>query len=670
MKINGKRVLVCDCQGTMRLHARALAAALDAEVPEVHHELCRGQCDSFRAALGDGAPVLVACTQEAPLFEETAAEAGAQGGLAYTNIRERAGWSDEGGQATAKIAALLAEAALDLRPTPTLPLKSDGVTLILGRDEVALAAARQVAQRLNVTVVLDGRQAVTPARLDEVPTFRGRVRGASGHLGKFRVELDGFAAALPSSRGALAFAPGRDGAVSECDLILDLRGEAPLFLRRDGYFRADPGSEVQVQRTLLDLIDMVGEFEKPRYVRVNAAICAHARNAKTGCTNCLQVCPSGAIRPDGDAVAVDPHACSGHGACASACPTGAIAYDMPGGDGLFLRLRTLLGTYRKAGGRQPVLLIHDARHGAELIDAMARHGAGLPANVLPFAVNEVTQVGFDFLAAALAYGAVHVRVLAGPDQRGQTVALEQALGLAEQVCDGLGYGPGRATLDWSGDPEAVAAGLRAPLPGDAAAPAEFHPAGGRRSVQWLALRHLHAQAPQPVERLPLAAGAPFGAVVLDPARCTLCLSCVGACPPRALGDNPDKPQLSFTETACVQCGLCRATCPEDAITLAPRLDFTPAAAQRQILKEEEPCRCISCGKPFGAQSTLDKMLKKLAGHSMFSEPGRLDLLRMCADCRVVAQFEDQNPLAGRDRPRPRTTDDYLKERDAEERKLH
>ncbi|MGH6917630.1 MAG: hypothetical protein ACREJ0_07990 [Geminicoccaceae bacterium] len=39
-------------------------------------------------------------------------------------------------------------------------------------------------------------------------------------------------------------------------------------------------------------------------------------------------------------------------------------------------------------------------------------------------------------------------------------------------------------------------------------------------------------------------------------------------------------------------------------------------------------------------------------------------VRMCDDCRVVAQFEARdNPLAGGDRPIPRTTDDYLRERE-------
>ena len=44
---------------------------------------------------------------------------------------------------------------------------------------------------------------------------------------------------------------------------------------------------------------------------------------------------------------------------------------------------------------------------------------------------------------------------------------------------------------------------------------------------------------------------------------------------------------------------------------------------------------------------------------------RLDVLRMCADCRAIAISEQQfDPFAGAaDRPPVRTTDDYLRERD-------
>ena len=92
MKVRDKRVLVCDCERTMTLDAKRLAAALGADAPFLHTHLCRSQVDAFKEAAAGGEPLLVCCTQEAPLFEEVAAETGAVE-TAYVNIRERAGWA-------------------------------------------------------------------------------------------------------------------------------------------------------------------------------------------------------------------------------------------------------------------------------------------------------------------------------------------------------------------------------------------------------------------------------------------------------------------------------------------------------------------------------------------------------------------------------------------------
>jgi ferredoxin len=194
--------------------------------------------------------------------------------------------------------------------------------------------------------------------------------------------------------------------------------------------------------------------------------------------------------------------------------------------------------------------------------------------------------------------------------------------------------------------------------------AGFLPMGGKRALMRLALQELHAAAPAPQYHVPLPAGAPFGRVVVDVPGCTLCLACVGACPTGALVDNPERPQLAFVEDACVQCGLCQSTCPERVISLEPRLNFTDEARQPVVIKQEQPFECIRCGKPFGTRSSIEKIVEKLAAkHSMFMDSAAIDRIRMCDDCRVIAQFEvTDNPLAAGPRPKTRTTDDYLRER--------
>jgi ferredoxin len=660
-------IVVCSCEDTIKLDAGALRSGCRGATIEMARQLCRAELDRFRAAAVGVAPLIVGCTQEAPLFKETAENNKEGANVTFVNVREAAGWSSQASDASPKMVALLAAAA---EPTPEVPLvtlTSKGVILIYGRDEQAIEAASLLKDHLDVTVMITSPAALTPPRVNEFTVVKGTIRSAKGHLGAFEIVVDEFAAAVPSSRSTLAFGAGRQGAVSRCDAILDLSGRAPLFTSsdlRDGYLRADPGDPLAVLRAVIKARDLIGTFDKPCYVAFNEGLCAHSRSGIVGCRRCLDLCPTGAIEPAGDHVAIDPGICAGCGQCAATCPTGAAAYALPPADALMRKLRRLLTVYRDTGGLYPILLLHDNEHGGALIEALARHGDGLPANVLPFIVNEVTQVGLETIAAAFAYGASAVRFLLRARPRHDISGLTQTIALAEPILAALGFGS-VATIE-TDDPDALGAALVAiEAHGTAPRPASFSPIGPKREVMQLALRELYHAAPTPTDVVALPAGAPFGAVEIDVAGCTLCLSCVAACPTGALGDDPERPLLRFSESICVQCGLCKATCPEKVINLKPQLDFRAATAMSRVLKEEDPFRCIRCGTQFGVRSTIERVIGKLAGqHWMYAQGSkRLDALRMCENCRVAVVTEDEFDPHAPLRPAVRTTDDYLHERE-------
>ena len=669
MAASSGHVLICSCDASMPLDADAVRRGCGKDQVTTAVQLCRAELDRFRDLARQETPLTVACTQEAVTFSQTAAEGGRVSRIHFANIRETAGWSSDAAAAGPKMAALLAAASVHAPAPPSVSLQSGGVILIYGRDEIAVEAGDLLKGHLDVTVLIKPPAEIVPPRVADFPVAKGSVRAASGHFGAFEITVDDFALASPSSRAALSFGASRDGARSRCDIILDLSGDAALFAAadlRDGYLRADPGDATAMLRAVLKARDLVGSFEKPRYVAFDATLCAHSRSQKIGCTRCLDLCPAGAISPAGDHVAIDPNICAGCGQCAAACPTGAASYAMPPEDALMRKLRALLLAYREAGGENPVLLLHDEPHGAPLIDALARFGDGLPAQVLPMAVNEVTQVGLESLAAAFAYGASAVRLLLRARPRHDVSGLLRTLALADPILVGLGFGPGRATTIETDDPDGLIEALRAiPSLPPAPRPASFRGVGGKRSVLRFAIGELHRAAPGPVDVIELPQGAPFGAVEIDAGGCTLCLSCVSACPTGALRDDPERPMLRFVEDACVQCGLCRATCPEDVITLKPRIDFRAATAPARVLKEEEPFCCIRCGKPFGVKSTIDRVIAKLEGkHWMYSGPsGRIDVIKMCDDCRVGFVAEQGFDPHGGEARAVRTTDDYLNERD-------
>src|SRR5229473_1298305 len=665
-------VVICSCEDTMPLGAGAVRRGCRGKEVTTARQLCRSELDRFRALAGGAAALTVGCTQEARLFSDVAAESGRTSPVSYANLREAAGWSSDGGEAGPKMAALLAAAAEPMPDVPLIDVASSEVILIYGRGAEAVEAGTLLKEHFDVTVMIEPPAAIAPPRITEFPVVKGKIRTATGHFGAFDVTVDEFAQSAPSSRGVLSFGPLRDGVRSRCGIIVDLSGREPLFTAadlRDGYLRADPRHPAALLEAILKARDLIGTFAKPRYIDFDSSLCAHSRSQITGCTRCLDLCPAGAIAPAGDHVSIDPHICAGCGQCAAVCPTGAASYAMPPADALMRKLRAMLLAYREAGGERAVVL-HDETHGAALIDALARFGDGLPANVLPLAVNEVTQAGLESIAAAFAYGASGLRFLLRDRPRHDVAGLRRSIVLANTILAALGLGEGRVSTIETDDPDLLSDALRA-TPSMAAAPrpASFLPLGEKRGLMRLALRELHRASPEPIERIALPDQAPFGAVEIDVGGCTLCLSCVSACPTGALGDDPERPMLRFAQDACVQCGLCKSTCPEKVITLKPQLDFRAATAEARVLKEEEPFHCVRCGKPFGVKSTIERVAAKLEGrHWMFqNSAARLEVIKMCEDCRVVSITEQEfDPYGAPPRPRLRTTEDYLREREEEE----
>ncbi|MEM7718293.1 MAG: 4Fe-4S binding protein [Pseudomonadota bacterium] len=651
-----ERLLLCSCEDSMSVDKVTASASLGEPSVQEVSGLCTKDIDVAATALQGDGTTLIACGQMTTLFEELAEDLGASDRLLTVDIRDRAGWTDSA-NAHAKQAALLAEALTPRPETPLREIASEGTCLILGKGDVVLDVARHLSDTLAVTCLLtDAPDDLIPDGRFDVTT--GVLKYANGALGRFDITVNAFRELHPGGRGAGSFGSAKDGVTSTCDIVLDLRGAAPLFPashKRDGYLRADPGDPLSVERAISKARDLQGVFEKPLYIRFEETLCAHSRATRTGCDRCLNVCPTGAIAPSGDTVVIDPDICAGCGACAAVCPSGAASYDDPPVATLFARLRTLASSFRNAGGTAPRLLFHEADWGREMIELSARFGRGLPDDVIPVEVASVEGVGHAEILAALGVGFASVGLMPGP--RSDRTVIEDQVALAQAIAPTSTI----AVFDVD-DPEAMERTLRERK--DVALDHDtILPLGGRRDVTRLAASTLNGDDVV----LPLPTGAPYGAIEINTDACTLCLACVSLCPAGALGDNPEKPSVRFQESACLQCGLCASSCPESAITLTPQLDLRKEALTYKTLNEEEPFECISCGVPFGVRSTVEAIVAKLENeHWMFKNSDNTKLIQMCDNCRVNAQYHQENsPFKIGDRPRIRTTEDELKARDGD-----
>lgn len=692
--------LICNCNQTMPLDAQALGRALD-EPLTLHRTLCRREAPAFQKAARHPDDLVVACTQEQRLFTDLAQQTEgavplAERPIRFVNLRETGGWGREAAASTPKMAALLALAHLpDPEPVPTVTYRSEGRLLIIGPLEDAERVAALVADVLDVTLLATGGSGAQERRW---PVLGGRIKALTGWLGAFKlrrevsnpIDLDlctrcnACVAACPEGAigldyqidlsrctshrdcvshcevaGAIVF--GRDASTpeDEFDLVLDLRAN-PAFTQHEppqGFWHVPPGAAATaLMAAVVALRDGVGEFEKPKFFQYKASLCAHGRNAKVGCSSCIDVCSSSAIESDlkRQQIKVNPNLCVGCGTCTTVCPTGALSYAYPRVTDQGPRLKAVLSTYARAGGRQAAILFHSQTDGAALVNDLGRSAQldtavkGLPARVIPLGLWHTSSVGLELWLSALAQGASQIWVLmthAEAPQYREAVKAQMAVGQA--LLHGLGYrGEHLRVLEVrdARDLAELDMALAAPPAQGVAQVASFALQADKRVTLELALAHLIQHAPVKAESgtaLALPLGAPLGTVLVDAQRCTMCLSCVSACPASALQDNAERPQLRFIEKNCVQCGLCVKTCPESALSLQPRLLLSEQRSQVRVINETTPYGCVRCGKPFGTLQGVQAMLARLGGHAMFKGDA-LERLKMCGDCRVVDIYSAPN----------------------------
>jgi len=537
------------------------------------------------------------------------------------------------GRARAK--ALRAIRELATTPTSAVAYRSAGAIVIIGPGPEAIAAARRLQSRLDCTVVIHrrgGKPGRRPADDTPFPVVQEQVLQVTGHLGQFAVVVS-----APAPQGGVNLLQKLKRPYTHFDLVLDLCD--PPFLRAGllpfGYYA--PGDDAdRLAQALDELPAMVGEFEKPRFFKYNADICAHGESGLTGCTRCIDACPANAIISIRDEVAVDPFLCQGAGLCATVCPTGAMTYVYPSLTDQLSRLSALLKAYRTAKGEHPVLLLHDAESGRERLASLA---GDMPEHVLPFELAELGNLGMEAWLSALAYGAGRVLLLPTRDTPASVVgAITEQLQYSGAILAGMGYSATAIELLPPED-KALLASLAGEPSGLSIAPASFAGVDEKRTMLRLAIEHLHAQAPAPQPVVSLPAGAPFGEIAVNRETCTLCMACVSVCPASALSDGADLPQLNFIEANCVQCGLCATACPEHAISLSPRFLYdSDERRTTRVLNEEAPFHCVVCGKPFATQRMMERMTQKLHGHWMYDSDDALRRIQMCADCRVRDVF--------------------------------
>ncbi len=591
------------------------------------------------------------------------------------------------------IAARAIEAIAQLpepAPVPAVTETASNRLLLIGAADVVFGWAERLAGSFEVFALCLHANAEPPAS-PEIPWDVASDWALTGHLGAFELSYrsanpidpltcvrcgdciracpegaigvnlqvqrsrcrDHRACVAACAANAIAFdAPAREH-TRTFDLVLDLQPQPYWsgFQTPVGY--AAPGADPLEQAlAVIELSRYVGTFEKPRYVRRDVAKCAHQRSGIPGCSRCLEACDTQAIRPVGDHVAVDPHWCQGCGGCVGVCPTGALRFQYPRPEDWSEAL--LAATAVWDANTPLVLVLYDERCRDPMTLLQRRLGA-MPAHWLALPLWRVAILNEELLAYALTLGVAQV-VVVHPDADSAVATLTRAqrivAALAQVLQDEaaservvLANVEGLAAAWQSAQQSALPVGFAGrglsplfPL-GQHRFALQRHKSDSLRLIRqaWSA----RAQEVGVTAPVPLPHGATWGAVLVADG-CTLCFSCVGVCPTQALQAGGDRPQLRFSETRCVQCGLCANACPEKVITLEPRWNPAAEANQAVVLREDQPHHCPRCGVLVGPRAAVLKIQQALVAHPLLT--GNADLLLLCADCRVKAQFEESSPM--------------------------
>ncbi len=529
-----------------------------------------------------------------------------------------------------------------LESTPWVPTPTTNVSyvaanrlLIIADLETAQEIETQLPEKIlsYIAVPADKSGSAKPAN-----AFNCAELVVSGYLGRFQILIDQRQDSDDGDNNNLAKIFNIPSGLF--DQILSC-GKEPLIsaaIKPPGYYHVDQ-SLASLEAVLASIPELIGEFEKPKYFDYNPDICAHSRSGVSGCSRCLDACPTGAIFSLAESIEVDSHLCQGGGACASSCPTGAISYVYPRAAEQIEFLRVMLKSLRQNNDNHGVtLLVFDNEHGRQSVEASA---AQLNGQVIPFVVEDIGSVGLDLLASALAYGANRVSLLVPANISAQvTDILEQNLAVVKAVLEQTRCSTHQ--IEIISDLDEL---LRGEVSEHIEHAAIFAPMGDKRSIIRAALSFFSEMPESSVESAQLPKGSLFGQVHLNADACTLCMGCVSVCPAGALLAGGETPALKFIEANCVQCGICVRACPETAVTLESRLHFGYNIVNKvRVLKQEAPFRCIDCGKPFATKSMIAKMTQQLQGHWMFEKPDALNRLKMCGDCRVKDMFDQDDML--------------------------
>ena len=400
----------------------------------------------------------------------------------------------------------------------------------------------------------------------------------------------------------------------ECDQII--WEDAPVFAtKQSGVY--DP-KLLGLEGALKKVRENEGEYHYKNFINYDPSICQYHERRTEICGKCAEICPTVAILKEDETkhLAFSHIDCHGCGGCISVCPSGALDYtQMP--RAAFAHLTSFF--------KEAIALIIPHKMDLDAMDIPLRQGV-LPlmiegekylheAHLISLIQTSGNPIVFytDFVSKGTKDVIRMLNEIFERKYRKKAIYVCETPQELQQIFDTLEsipeckYGINET-------------GLR------------------KREIFSARLAHLVGEEDLGVVKA--GEHVHYGDIIINEDKCTLCLSCVGACNVRALTAHPEDNSLRFNASICTNCGYCEVTCPEKEClsVIKDEIHLKPMWFSQRIMAKDELFACTECGKEFATVKSVQKiatMMTPLFGNDDI----KIRTLYCCAECKPKVMFK-------------------------------
>jgi len=389
-------------------------------------------------------------------------------------------------------------------------------------------------------------------------------------------------------------------------------------LSRNGIYDFDG---VDAAEIVAALSAKCGVYNYKNYISYNENICQYHKRRVEICAKCADTCPTLAITKDDESKnLIFSHIdCQGCGGCVSVCPSGALDYtQMP--RAAFVEIARLY--------RDKIALIIPKKMWESLKYAQIQ----LPKNVLPFAIEGEKYLHEAHLITLLQESGAQVVFYTDFISVGSF----DAIGMLNQVYNAKF---GKDAVLTAKDKNSLQNALREACCIKNSKYSIDESSLKKREIFSARLSHIVQNDDLGV--IKSGENIHYGVVKIDESKCTLCLSCVGACNVGALSAYEEDFSLRINNSLCTTCKYCEVTCPEKCIEVV-RGDI-PLCGEwfaEHTAAKDEMFECVVCKKPYASKRSVEKIAALMKPYFSLNDE-KLKTLYCCAECKPKVMFEVQ-----------------------------